>query len=160
MKTRVARDPIRCPEVRLSNEVDPIQRRRALLRKVAPLVLIAFVGVGVWLYRQRMPQDVGLRLVVPPTLHHPAGSFPREGLVALDGSVTSEDGVEVATFRVPLDGGLDTPLAPPIGLQLRRGAYTVTARARDRLGAVAPLGGRVEIGGDGEARVELARRLR
>jgi len=136
---------------------DPAERRRALLRKVAPLVLVAFVGVGVWLYRARMPVDVELRLVVPPTLRGQAASFPRELMLGLAGEITTDEGERVATFEVPLRDGLVSPLAPPVAVQLRRGPYLVTARARGPAGAEATLAGAARVEGAGELRVELAR---
>lgn len=116
--------------------------------------MVPFLIFGFWFFGGRMPNDVTLRFEVPATLRGPAGEFPRERLASLGGQITL-DGERVATVTLPTPSGLDGPLSPPIGLQLRKGTYGahVVARGAD-LREVA-LDGLFEVDGAGEIRVDL-----
>jgi len=130
---------------------------RERVRPYAPLVLVAFLGVGVWLVTSKTPKDVSLRLVVPPTLRAEGVSFPRELTVSLGGRLLDDAQQEVGSFDVPLPRGLETPLAPPVALSLRKGRYAALVTARSHDGQRVELVGRFEVDGSGELRVELGR---
>ena len=130
---------------------------RARLRRFAPLIVLVFVGFGVWYFGGRMPKDVGLRFSLPPTLRTSHGSIPRTLVTGLSGGLVDADGDAVATFDVPIPSGLDGPLAPPIGLQLKKGRYRANVRARGPAGASAALVGFFDVADPGEVRIELER---
>jgi len=136
---------------------DAEARRRAHSRRRIPsiIALVAFALIGIWIFRDQVPETARVSFEIPPTLFVDGGRAPRDHVEALYARVFDDSGELVLTSRASFPGGLARPVTSDAPMTLPTGDYTTSVELTLRDGRRVVLRGTIPIGAGPAVRVPL-----